>query len=192
MQNLAPVDAVKGLSLRIVLAGFGATALLLVAGIGWLAWSLSSIEKKLDASSRQWFMAGPIRSLSFTQSLDVRRYDNEVRTAIEELVLLPGLDEAKRVLLSKKYTVRVLKDGKKQLHDAQGKVVAFLRDGAVPAIKASAISATVFGIAHMLASTDVSTKLTAIETRLDKLLEFRRIDQAATLERIYTTAQELL
>ncbi len=91
-------------------------------------------------------------------------------------------------------------------HGSTGQVLPFLKDAStgkiieqlkgVPATQAltklAFISGAVVGAAHMIAGADIAKRLTKVDTKLELLLAHRRIDQAATLERIYTSAKELL
>ena len=56
----------------------------------------------------------------------------------------------------------------------------------------AAISAAVVGAAHIIAGADIAKRLKLIDSNVNLLLAYRRIDQAATLERIYTSAKELV
>jgi hypothetical protein len=57
---------------------------------------------------------------------------------------------------------------------------------------AAAVSTIVVSAAHMIATADLARKLKLVDEKLDLLLAYRRIDQQAALERIYTAARELL
>ncbi len=54
-----------------------------------------------------------------------------------------------------------------------------------------AMSTAVIGAAHIIAGADLGKRLKQIECKMDLLLAYRRIDQMAALERIYTSAKEL-
>jgi len=54
-----------------------------------------------------------------------------------------------------------------------------------------AMSTAVIGAAHIIAGADLAKRLKRIECKMDLLLAYRRIDQVAALERIYTSAKEL-
>lgn len=58
--------------------------------------------------------------------------------------------------------------------------------------KVGAMSAMIIGAAHIIASADISKKLTIIDSKINLLLAYRRIEQAAKLEKIYTVAKELV
>lgn len=58
--------------------------------------------------------------------------------------------------------------------------------------RSAALSAAVVGAAHLIASADIAKQLKSISSQLDQLLAYRRIDQAAKLERIYSSAKELV
>ena len=58
--------------------------------------------------------------------------------------------------------------------------------------KLAFLSTAVVGAAHMIAGADIAKRLTKVDAKLELLLVHRRIDQAATLERIYSSAKELL
>lgn len=74
-----------------------------------------------------------------------------------------------------------------------GRVIELMKD--VPAARRiaqlTALSSTIVGAAHMIASADIAKKLKIIDGKLDTLLAYRRIDQTSVLERIYTSAKEL-
>ncbi len=54
------------------------------------------------------------------------------------------------------------------------------------------VSTIAVSAAHMISSADLARTLKLVDTKLDLLLEFRRIDKEAKLERIYASAKELL
>jgi len=58
--------------------------------------------------------------------------------------------------------------------------------------RVGAMSAMIVGAAHIIAGADISKKLTIIDSKINLLLAYRRIEQMAKLERIYTSAKELL
>lgn len=58
--------------------------------------------------------------------------------------------------------------------------------------RSAALSTAVVGAAHLIASADIAKQLKSISSQLDQLLAYRRIDQAAKLERIYSSAKELV
>lgn len=57
---------------------------------------------------------------------------------------------------------------------------------------AAAASAIIVSAAHIIATADLARSVRLIDQKLDMLLAYRRIDQDAALERIYTEARELL
>lgn len=57
---------------------------------------------------------------------------------------------------------------------------------------AAAVSTIVISAAHMISAADLARTLNQVDQKLDLLHAYRQIDQAATLERIYTSARELL
>jgi hypothetical protein len=75
-----------------------------------------------------------------------------------------------------------------------GKIIELTKEA--PAAKRiaqlTALSSMVVGAAHMIASADIAKKLKIIDGKLDVLLACRRIDQTSALERIYTSAKELV
>ncbi|MDR4495871.1 MAG: hypothetical protein R3B74_15930 [Nitrospirales bacterium] len=80
------------------------------------------------------------------------------------------------------------------LKDAStGKIIEQLKGAqmATTLSRLGALSAAVVGAAHIVAGADIAKRLKRVEERLDILIAFRRIDQVATLERIYTSAKEL-
>lgn len=62
---------------------------------------------------------------------------------------------------------------------------------ATTASRLAALSAVAVSAAHIVAGADIARRLKSVEKKLDLLLAYRRIDQLATLERIYTSAKEL-
>ncbi len=61
------------------------------------------------------------------------------------------------------------------------------------AISGAAAACTILiSAAHMIATADLARTLKLVDQKLDLLLAYRRIDQAAALERIYAAARELL
>jgi len=81
------------------------------------------------------------------------------------------------------------------LKDAQtGKIIEQLK-GAPKAntlSRLSALSAMVVGAAHIVAGADIAKRLNQVEQKLDLLVAFRQIDKVAKLERIFTSAKELV
>ncbi len=60
-------------------------------------------------------------------------------------------------------------------------------------IEGIAVASTIaVSAAHMISSADLARTLKLVDKKLDLLLEFRRIDKEAKLERIYASAKELL
>jgi hypothetical protein len=57
---------------------------------------------------------------------------------------------------------------------------------------AAAASTIIVSAAHMISAADLARTLKQVDQKLDLLLAYRQIDQAANLERIYTSARELL
>lgn len=55
-----------------------------------------------------------------------------------------------------------------------------------------AVFTIIVSAAHMISAADLARTIKQVDQKLDLLLEYRRIDQAASLERIYTSARELL
>ena len=56
----------------------------------------------------------------------------------------------------------------------------------------AAVATLAVSLAHIIATADLARTLADVNNKLDLLLAYRRIDQSARLERIYTQAQELL
>ena len=73
------------------------------------------------------------------------------------------------------------------------KTIEFLKGAKVAKAlpRLAALSAAVVGAAHIIAGADIAKRLKLIDSNVNLLLAYRRIDQAATLERIYTSAKEL-
>ena len=77
--------------------------------------------------------------------------------------------------------------------DTTGKVSEILKEarGARRLAKLASLSSMIVGAAHMIASADIAKKLSVIDGKLDAMIQYRRIEQVAELERIYTFAREL-
>lgn len=76
-----------------------------------------------------------------------------------------------------------------------GKILEHMREvghGRKAIASAVAVSTIVVSAAHMISAADLARTLKQVDQKLDLLLAYRRIDQAASLERIYTSARELL
>ncbi len=56
----------------------------------------------------------------------------------------------------------------------------------------TAIASVAIAASHMISAADLARKLDRVETKLDLLLIYRRIDQQAAVERIYAFAREIL
>ncbi len=80
-----------------------------------------------------------------------------------------------------------------QLKDASGHVREFGRIGSVGKVgKVANVAAVVVGAAHLIAGADISKRLKFMDTKIDALLAFRRIDQIARIENAFASAKELL
>jgi hypothetical protein len=78
-----------------------------------------------------------------------------------------------------------------QLRDRRGRIIEIMKSAPSKA-KVANIALLVVNAAHMISAADVAKKLDSIGSNMDLLIEYRRIDQKAELERIYTSARELL
>lgn len=92
-----------------------------------------------------------------------------------------------------KFTV----DGRHLPHvvDKNGQIIEVMKEvryGRKAIAGAAAASAIIVSAAHMIATADLARTLRLVDQKLDRLLAYRRIDQDAALERIYTEARELL
>jgi hypothetical protein len=78
------------------------------------------------------------------------------------------------------------------LKDADtGKFIEIMKGTKKLMSRLGAMSAAVVGAAHIVAGADISKRLKQLNSKVDLLLAYRRIDQLAKLERIYTAAGEL-
>ena len=92
-------------------------------------------------------------------------------------------------------TLRLVRDGDGKLlamvQDTRtGKVTELLR-GVPSGARLGALTATVYGLAHLVSAKDLATKLDAVTAKVDVLLAARSIDQRARLEATYARAKEL-
>lgn len=88
------------------------------------------------------------------------------------------------------------------MRDRNGKLLATVQDtrtgritellrGAPSGARLGALTAAVYGLAHIVSAKDLATKLDALSAKVDLLLAFRSIDQRARLEAVYARAKEL-
>jgi hypothetical protein len=88
--------------------------------------------------------------------------------------------------------------GKKGLPFVRGKTGQFrevmkgVGSGRKAVAGVAAATTIVVSAAHMISAADLARTLKQVDQKLDLLLAYRRIDQAASLERIYTSVRELL
>jgi len=92
-------------------------------------------------------------------------------------------------------TLRLVRDGDGKLlamvQDARtGKLTELLR-GVPSGARLGALTATVYGLAHLVSAQDLATKLDGVTAKVDVLLAARSIDQRARLEAVYARAKEL-
>ena len=92
-------------------------------------------------------------------------------------------------------TLRLVRDGEGKLlamvQDARtGKMTELLR-GLPSGARLGALTATVYGLAHLVSAQDLATKLDGVAAKVDVLLAARSIDQRARLEAVYARAKEL-
>ena len=71
-----------------------------------------------------------------------------------------------------------------------GKITELLR-GAPRGARLGALTATVYGLAHLVSAQDLATRLDDVAKKIDVLIAFRGIDQRARLEAAYARAREL-
>lgn len=74
-----------------------------------------------------------------------------------------------------------------------GRILELMKEarGAQAMAKLASLGALVVGAAHIIAGADIAKRLKAVDAKIDLLLAYRKIDQMAALERIYTSAREL-
>ncbi len=74
-----------------------------------------------------------------------------------------------------------------------GKIMEIMKEApsAQRLARLASLSSVVIGAAHLIATADIAKKLRVIDGKLDALIQYRRIDQVAVLEKIYTFAREL-
>lgn len=167
-----------------------------------------------------WTLAGPIVELSFAESLDSKRFSEVVEQdaiailtqtfdrlkmvadaagAIKELrknttLIVQVSDRGQQLLNQGRVTFAFDRSGNilPQLKDGRNQIVEMLKAGPGNAGRLAQLSALVLAASHAVSSADIASQLKTIQTRLVALLELRRVDQAARLERIYCAAKELL
>ena len=74
-----------------------------------------------------------------------------------------------------------------------GRILEMMKEarGAQAMAKLASLGALVVGAAHIIAGADIAKRLKAVDAKIDLLLAYRKIDQMAALERLYTSAREL-
>jgi hypothetical protein len=74
-----------------------------------------------------------------------------------------------------------------------GQVVEIMKEAksAQAAARLASVGAAVVGAAHIISGADIANRLKEVDAKINLLLAYRRIDQMAALERIYTSAREL-
>ena len=92
-------------------------------------------------------------------------------------------------------TLRLVRDRNGKLlasvqNTRTGTITELLR-GAPSGARLGALTATVYGLAHLVSAQDLATKLDAVAEKVDVLIAFRGIDQRARLEAAYARAREL-
>jgi hypothetical protein len=143
-------------------------------------------------------------ALSHVNEFFRSRAGDGVMVVVNGLLLLPSnvemtvtvsqagqtlLEEGKAIIARQGDTrLPLLKDVK------TGRIIEQMKEA--PMVKAfsnlAALSALAIGAAHLIAGADIAKRLTRIESKVDLLIAYRRIDQLSTLERIFTSAKELL
>lgn len=165
--------------------------------------------------------AGPIARLSFVQSLDPVLFADaaEEEALAHAKVHLSGLiasgtvitlqtlrqwsAQSEMVVSASAGAIKAARTGaavigKKGLPLVRGKAGQFrevmkeVGRGRKAIAGVAAASTIVVSAAHMISAADLARTLKQVDQKLDLLLAYRRIDQAASLERIYTSARELL
>lgn len=77
------------------------------------------------------------------------------------------------------------------LVDAAGRTVEIARLTPNVIQRLAAISGVVVSVAHVISAADLAHRMKLMETKLDLLIAYRRIDQEAKLERVFYAAREL-
>jgi hypothetical protein len=79
------------------------------------------------------------------------------------------------------------------IESGTGKIIEVFKEarGARVLSQVANLSTAIVGAAHFIASADISKRLHQLNCKVDLLLAFRRIDQVAALERIFTMAKEI-
>jgi len=80
------------------------------------------------------------------------------------------------------------------LKDAKtGQFVGIMEEakGAKAMVRLASLSTAIVGAAHIISGADIAKRLKEVDAKINLLLAYRRIDEMAALERIYTSAREL-
>ncbi|MGQ9612817.1 MAG: hypothetical protein ACUVSL_06935 [Chloroflexus sp.] len=77
------------------------------------------------------------------------------------------------------------------LVDAAGRIVEHARLTSNVIQTVAAISSAVVSVAYVISAADLAHRMKRMETKLDLLIAYRRIDQEAKLERVFYAAREL-
>jgi hypothetical protein len=162
--------------------------------------------------------AGPIARLSFVQSLDPVLFAEaaeeealaHARVHLRDLIadgtvitlqFIRQWHARSEMVVAASKAMRtgaavIGKNGLPLVTDSKtGKILGIMKEvgGGRKAVAGVAAATTiVVSAAHMISAADLARTLKQVDQKLDRLLVYRRIDQAASLERIYTSARELL
>lgn len=114
-----------------------------------------------------------------------------------EMIVSISRDGQKLLEQGKAVIARHLQSGRRLpiLRDARtGEFIESFKEAkmATTLSRVGALSAAIIGAAHIISGADIARRLKEVEAKIDLLIVYRRIDQMATLERIYTAARELI
>jgi len=161
-----------------------------------------SFEESFDAqkfaeTSQQIALSDIARTLGYHAADGISITVNSVRLMKSSAELVVSASKGTQVLLQDGAATIARHGSGKALPlitDAKtGKVVEIMKEakGAQVATRAAALGAAVVGAAHIISGADIAKRLKEVSAKIDLLLAYRRIDQVAALERIYTSAREL-
>jgi hypothetical protein len=162
-----------------------------------------SFEESLDGekyalASRNAAMRGLAVALADRLGDGIQVAVNSVTLGKSAVTMTVAVSKEGRALMEKGVaTLARHQSGKllPQIRDAKtGKLLETMKEagGAKALARTAAVSAAIVGAAHIISGADIAKRLKEVDAKINLLLAYRRIDQMATLERIYTSARELL
>ena len=161
-----------------------------------------NFEESLD--SVQFATASQESALSYINRTLVGRSGDGIVVVINGLTLRES-SVTMMVSASKRGQVLLKESAATIARHSAGKALPLLKDvktgqwvevmeeakGAKAMARLASLSTAIVGAAHIISGADIAKRLKEVDAKINLLLAYRRIDEMAALERIYTSAREL-